>query len=44
MVEPTETEDRDTLDRFVDVMQELIELAKEDPEASISSAGYNTCG
>ena len=33
MVEPTETEDRDTLDRFVDVMQELIELAKEDPEA-----------
>ena len=33
MVEPTETEDRDTLDRFVDVMQELIELAKADPEA-----------
>ncbi len=32
MVEPTESEDRDTLDRFVEVMAELVELAKTDPE------------
>ena len=28
----TEAEDRDTLDRFVEVMEELIDLAKNDPE------------
>ncbi|MDZ8117372.1 aminomethyl-transferring glycine dehydrogenase subunit GcvPB [Pontiella agarivorans] len=32
MVEPTESEDRDTLDRFVEVMEELFELAKTEPE------------
>lgn len=32
MVEPTETEDLDTLDRFVEVMEELFELAKTDPD------------
>jgi len=32
MVEPTETEDRDTLDRFVEVVEELFELAKTDPD------------
>jgi glycine dehydrogenase subunit 2 len=32
MVEPTETEDLDTLDHFVEVMEELVELAKTDPE------------
>jgi glycine dehydrogenase subunit 2 len=32
MVEPTESEDRDTLDRFVEVMKELIDLAKNEPE------------
>ncbi len=33
MVEPTETEDRDTLDRFVEVVEELFELAKNNPDA-----------
>ena len=33
MVEPTETESRETLDRFVDVMIELAELAEKDPAA-----------
>ncbi|MCF7817845.1 MAG: aminomethyl-transferring glycine dehydrogenase subunit GcvPB [Kiritimatiellales bacterium] len=33
MVEPTETEDRDTLDNFVKVMEELMDLAKTDPDA-----------
>jgi glycine dehydrogenase subunit 2 len=32
MVEPTESEDRDTLDHFVEVMEELFEIAKTDPE------------
>ena len=32
MGEPTETEDRDTLDQFGEVMEELFELAKTDPD------------
>jgi glycine dehydrogenase subunit 2 len=32
MIEPTETEDRDALDNLVEVMEELVELAKTDPE------------
>ncbi|MBT8041623.1 MAG: aminomethyl-transferring glycine dehydrogenase subunit GcvPB [Kiritimatiellales bacterium] len=32
MIEPTETEDRDTLDRFVKVMEELFEVAETDPD------------
>ena len=33
MIEPTETEDRDTLDRFVEIMKELIETAKDNPDS-----------
>lgn len=33
MIEPTETETRETLDRFVDAMIEVAGLAKTDPEA-----------
>jgi glycine dehydrogenase subunit 2 len=32
MIEPTETEDRDVLDYFVSVLEELVEVAKTDPE------------
>ena len=32
MVEPTESEDRDTLDHFVQVVEELFKLAKNDPD------------
>jgi glycine dehydrogenase subunit 2 len=32
MIEPTETESKETLDGFVEVMLELAKLAKEDPE------------
>jgi glycine dehydrogenase subunit 2 len=32
MIEPTETESLETLDRFVDVMLEIAELAKTDPD------------
>lgn len=32
MVEPTESEDRDTLDHFVAVMKELFEIAEKEPE------------
>jgi glycine dehydrogenase subunit 2 len=33
MIEPTETETKDTLDRFIEVMKELRELADSNPEA-----------
>jgi glycine dehydrogenase subunit 2 len=33
MIEPTETESRDTLDAFVDAMLEIAEIAKTNPEA-----------
>ena len=33
MVEPTETENRETLDHFVEVMTELVRQAGEDPDA-----------
>jgi glycine dehydrogenase subunit 2 len=33
MIEPTETEDLDTLDRFVEVMEELFALAESNPDA-----------
>ena len=33
MVEPTETESKETLDAFIDVMREAAELAERDPEA-----------
>jgi glycine dehydrogenase subunit 2 len=32
LIEPTETESRDTLDRFVEVMGELLEQSRTDPE------------
>ena len=41
MVEPTETETRETLDHAVDVFIELAERAKSDPEA-LHSAPHNT--
>jgi len=31
MIEPTETESKETLDSFIDVMKEIAKLAKEDP-------------
>ena len=33
MIEPTETESKETLDRFIEVMIELAKLAEKDPEA-----------
>lgn len=33
MIEPTETETKDSLDRFIEVMEEIRELAERDPEA-----------
>jgi glycine dehydrogenase subunit 2 len=31
MIEPTETESRDTLDKFVEIMKELAELVERSP-------------
>ena len=33
MVEPTETETKETLDEFIGIMEELADLAEKDPEA-----------
>ena len=33
MVEPTESESRETLDTFVQTVTELVELARRDPDA-----------
>jgi glycine dehydrogenase subunit 2 len=33
MIEPTETESKETLDRFIDAMVEIARLAEEDPES-----------
>jgi glycine dehydrogenase subunit 2 len=41
MIEPTETETRETLDRFVEVMLKIAEEAHEDPDL-VHGAPYNT--
>ncbi len=41
MIEPTETESKETLDAFADVMIQIAEEAREDPEA-LTSAPHNT--
>ena len=41
MIEPTETESKETLDEFIDAMIEIAELSKTDPER-IKSAPNNT--
>ncbi len=41
MIEPTETESRETLDAFIDVMIKIAEEAKADPEL-LKNAPYDT--
>ena len=41
MIEPTETESKDTLDAFIDVMIRIAEEAKADPQM-VKSAPHNT--
>ncbi|MDQ2864634.1 MAG: aminomethyl-transferring glycine dehydrogenase subunit GcvPB [Candidatus Eremiobacteraeota bacterium] len=41
MIEPTETESKETLDLFIDVLREIVETAKTDPQ-KIMSAPVNT--
>ncbi|HVF33845.1 MAG TPA: aminomethyl-transferring glycine dehydrogenase subunit GcvPB, partial [Candidatus Saccharimonadia bacterium] len=41
LIEPTETEDKQTLDRFVEVMAELLALSKSDP-GRMKGAPYTT--
>ncbi|MDP9023887.1 MAG: aminomethyl-transferring glycine dehydrogenase subunit GcvPB, partial [Candidatus Eremiobacteraeota bacterium] len=41
MIEPTETESKETLDRFIEALREIVETAKTDPE-KITSAPVNT--
>ena len=41
MIEPTETESKETLDAFIGVMRKIAEEAKSDPEL-LRSAPHNT--
>ena len=41
MIEPTETESKETLDRFIEVMKDIAREAIDDPE-SVKSAPHNT--
>ena len=41
MIEPTETESRETLDAFVDAMQAIVEEARTDPEL-VKTAPHTT--
>ncbi len=41
MVEPTETESKDTLDRFIEIVKEIVEEAKKDPE-NLKTAPHTT--
>jgi glycine dehydrogenase subunit 2 len=41
LVEPTETETRETLDRFADVIAEVLKEARDDPEVA-RNAPYTT--
>jgi len=41
MIEPTETESKETLDVFIDVLREIVETAKKDP-AALAAAPVTT--
>jgi glycine dehydrogenase subunit 2 len=41
MIEPTETESKETLDEFVEALREIVEVAKRDPQ-SLMNAPVNT--
>jgi glycine dehydrogenase subunit 2 len=41
LVEPTETETKETLDRFADVVAEILKEARDDPEIALA-APYTT--
>jgi glycine dehydrogenase subunit 2 len=41
LVEPTETETKETLDRFAEVIAEILREAREDPEVALG-APYTT--
>jgi glycine dehydrogenase subunit 2 len=37
MIEPTETESKETLDRFIEALREIVEIAKTDPQAILDA-------
>ena len=41
MIEPTETESKETMDGFIEVMEKIAREAKEDPEL-LKTAPHNT--
>lgn len=42
MIEPTETESKETLDAFIDAMIQIAKEAEENPEL-VQEAAYNDC-
>jgi glycine dehydrogenase subunit 2 len=41
MIEPTETESKDTLDNFAEILDKIFQEARKDPEF-VKNAPYNT--
>jgi len=44
MIEPTETESKETLDTFIGAMREIIETAKRDPQSLMDAPKYTVVG
>ncbi|MBV9269672.1 MAG: aminomethyl-transferring glycine dehydrogenase subunit GcvPB [Candidatus Eremiobacteraeota bacterium] len=44
MIEPTETESKETLDEFIGTMREIIETAKTDPQSLMDAPKYTVVG
>ena len=43
MIEPTETESKETLDAFIDAMIQIAKEAEENPEDRSGGPAYNDC-
>jgi glycine dehydrogenase subunit 2 len=44
MIEPTETESKETLDSFIDALREIVESAKSDPDSILSAPQHTVVG
>ena len=44
MIEPTETESKETLDEFIDALREIVQSAKSDPEAIMAAPQHTVVG
>jgi glycine dehydrogenase subunit 2 len=44
MIEPTETESKETLDKFVDTLREIVQTSKTDPEQILAAPQFTVVG